>query len=91
MRALEDEGVKMYTNAKITEITDHSVLAECNGEIIEIPADNVVLSLGVIPYNPLENELEGKTRILKAGDAADGKNALNAVKQGYFAGIAVGR
>lgn len=42
-----DNGIALHVNSMVREITDHSVIAERNGQTVELPADAVVLSIGV--------------------------------------------
>ena len=44
---LEDYGVKMYTNCKITQITPEGIHAVYNGEETEIKADTIVTAFGM--------------------------------------------
>lgn len=91
MKSLEQRNVKMLPDSKIMEITDHSVLIQRKGETLEIPTDSVVLSLGVVANNTLYETLKDKADIISAGDAVKGRNALEAVREGYLAAISVGR
>lgn len=46
-KELVDQGINLYLSSMVKAITETSVRAERNGETINIPADVVVLSIGV--------------------------------------------
>lgn len=46
-KEIMDNGIALHVNSMVREITGHSVIAERNGERVELPADAVVLSIGV--------------------------------------------
>lgn len=91
MKALEKQNVEMLVNTKIVEITDHSVIAERDGKKIEREADNVILSLGIVANKEMANALAGKVKVISAGDEVKGRNALEAMREGYLAAISIGR
>ena len=51
-----DNGLALHVNSMVKEITDRSVIAERNGKTVEIPADAVVLSIGVAQETGLAAE-----------------------------------
>ncbi len=78
----------------ITE--DYAVLAnglriERDGREEKIgPFDTVILAVGVQPCNDLTYKLEGKVaRLITIGDASTPRKALEAIGEGYLAGLEV--
>jgi len=83
-------GVRVITDAKALRITDQGVEVEKNGETSTIPADSVVPATGSEPVNHLAGELEGLVAELHVvGDAKDPRNALEAIREGFEAGLRV--
>lgn len=52
-KEMADNGVRLYLGSMVREITDTSVKATKDGEEIEIPAEAVVLAIGVAPETAL--------------------------------------
>lgn len=48
-----DKGIHLHLSSMVTEITDKKVLAVKDGKEVEIPADVVILSIGVAPETGL--------------------------------------
>lgn len=86
MRALNKEAVRIVTGAKIIEINETGVIVEKNDTKIKYQADDIVIALGMKAYCPLKAELEGKVKVIVAGDAIRARNALEAIREGYIAG-----
>ncbi len=91
MKDLQDNGVKIYVNATVKKILDDGVISEIDGAEIKIgPADTIVMAIGAKSVNSLTKQLEGKVpQVLTVGDALKVRKALEAVEEGYRAGLAV--
>ncbi len=91
MKDLQDNGVKIYVNAPVKKILDDGVISEIDGAEIKIgPADTIVMAIGAKSVNSLTKQLEGKVpQVLTVGDALKVRKALEAVEEGYRAGLAV--
>jgi len=89
MRDLEKHKVKIYVNSPVKEITDDGVIVTREGREEKIgPADTIILAIGAKSVNELENELSGKVeRLIVVGDALKPRKALEAVEEGYKAGL----
>jgi len=75
------------TGTKALEITDTYVKVQTGEEVLEIPADSVVLAAGAAPVTELTELLEKKGIEFKvAGDANGIALAFDAVHQGFDAG-----
>ncbi|MCJ7773955.1 MAG: NADH:flavin oxidoreductase, partial [Desulfobacterales bacterium] len=73
--------------AKAMEITDRAIKIECDGKIVEIPADTVVLAVGAKSYNPLQKKVEKMGIPCKTiGDAGKIALAFDAVHEGFNVG-----
>ena len=85
---LKKYGVTSHTNAKVIEITDHSVLCEGADGRFSLPAATVVLAFGYKPYNPLEEKAKEHCReVYTIGGAVKTSNAMVAIKEGYGIGF----
>lgn len=91
MRRLENQKARVLTEARAKEISDASVTVElASGEILELPADNVVLATGLRANAPLKDELAGSgARLIVVGDADKVKNGFLNIQEAFEAGIAL--
>lgn len=90
-RRYEEEKVKTYVGAKVTRVYEDGVDYETDGQVASLRGfDNIILSLGVRSYNPLEEQLKGRVpQLITAGDAASAQNAVNAIYTGAVAGTTI--
>ncbi|MCR4432289.1 MAG: FAD-dependent oxidoreductase [Tepidanaerobacteraceae bacterium] len=91
MKDLEEKKVVVYTNTIVKEIDDDGIKVERNGKTEKIgPADTIVLAVGVKPVNNLAEQLQNKVeKIITVGDAFEVRKALEAIEEGYKAGLEV--
>lgn len=91
MRNLKHHEVEMLTSSSVTEIRSDAVLYEYKGKQHKVEEVNtVVVAIGSRPLNELESSLETagiSTKVI--GDAAKVRNGLDAVYEGFIAGITV--
>ena len=86
---LLEKSVRVLSNLQVLGIEDDGVVVG-DGEML--PADYVVMSVGTESVNELSAQLEGKPyQVVTIGDASNTRNALAAIREGYMAGLAVGR
>ncbi|MDM7999810.1 MAG: NAD(P)/FAD-dependent oxidoreductase [Dehalococcoidia bacterium] len=52
-------NIPMFLNSTVLEITEKAVVIPMKGRLFRIPADTVILSVGMRPENRLAKELEG--------------------------------
>ena len=67
-KEMDDHGVTLYLSATVTAIEDDKVIAEKDGKELQVPADAVVMAIGVAPETQLAQKagLEiGQTRGIK--------------------------
>ncbi|MDR0851447.1 MAG: FAD-dependent oxidoreductase [Clostridiales Family XIII bacterium] len=70
------------------EIRDALVVAEKDGQRIEIPADTVILSVGMRPLKDEADRYMGLTeRYTQIGDCVKARTVEWAVKEGYYAAV----
>ncbi|MFO8101042.1 MAG: NAD(P)/FAD-dependent oxidoreductase [Dehalococcoidia bacterium] len=86
LRALEkkliDLMVPLYLHTPILEITPKSVVVRMGQETASLPADTVVLAMGMEPENHLAEELEGLVpEIYSVGDCVKPRNAASVAYQ----------
>jgi NADPH-dependent 2,4-dienoyl-CoA reductase/sulfur reductase-like enzyme len=80
--------VSSYTNTKVLEIKEKSVLVETADGQKELPCDCVVLAMGYKPDDTLANELEqANIKIHKIAGVLKTSNALIANKEGFELGM----
>jgi len=88
LRALEATRVRVFTNTRLLEVEQESLLVEREGEHEKLDdVDSVVLALGVESRSDLARELEGKVPELHViGDAKQPGNAVSAIAAGAEVG-----
>ncbi len=80
--------VEIVYPAKIAGANREGVLVEKNGEVFLIPCDTVVLAIGTRAYNPFEEQLkELGIDYVTVGDAIKARQAIEAVREGFKAGL----
>lgn len=85
-KMVKERGVKVEANAKVTEITDHSVTFERDGEVIVVECDTILNAVGFRSNNQLEDILEEKfDDVAVVGDAVAPRKILTAIHEGYHA------
>ena len=91
LKELAEKGVTIYVHASVIEVSDDGLVIERGGRRETIgPFDTVVTAVGLQPRNELQSKLEGKVdRLLTIGDAAGVRKALEAVAEGYRAGLEI--
>ena len=93
MSRINGHGTEFKPGKRLMAIKENSVIVEDTktSNLEEIPADEVVLSLGVRPVNALYNELKGRLdNVYLAGDdRVTGGRIATAVHDGYDAAVAI--
>lgn len=85
LEMLHEGGVQFKTQVKLEEITDKGVVVvDGTGKRIEVPADTVVLSLGVRTLREKAEEFRGLARELHIiGDCVRPRNLMAAIHEGF--------
>lgn len=84
-------GVKILTGAKAVAVTDEGVKVLKRSEEWILPADSVVIATGVASENRLAEKIGGRIPDIHViGDAKNPRNALEAVREGFLAGLNLG-
>ena len=87
LELLDENRVNIFCDTEVLEIKENSVVLDRNNQVFEIPADTVILALGMAAYNPLEEVLSsGTAKITVIGDALAPRDALEAIREGFTAG-----
>jgi NADH dehydrogenase FAD-containing subunit len=91
MERLNRYGVKIISNAKVTEFLDDGVIYEKDSKEEKITGfDSVVLALGYRAYNPLESEIRDKVPAVHViGDALKARKAIDAIAEGARVAITI--
>ncbi len=86
-RRLVELRVPLYLNSRVIEITDKAVTMTLGEDIFSLPADTVILAVGMRPENKLAKELEGLVpKVYTLGDCVKPKDAAAvAVQAGQLA------
>lgn len=84
IKSLKQMGVNLRTRTRLLEVCDDSVKVMTDGGEESIPADTVVLAMGVRPMNDLIKSLEGKgIEMITLGDAGKPAKIADAISQGF--------
>ncbi|MCY6370590.1 FAD-dependent oxidoreductase [Clostridium ganghwense] len=89
---LEQNKVQILTNTSVKEILNNSVVtADKEGNESKLQnIDTVVMAIGSRPVNELAAKLEGKVeKVITVGDAVKVRKALEAVEEGFRAGLEI--
>ena len=91
LKELAQKDVMIYTGAKINKMSGDSLVIERGGKCETIgPFDTVVTAIGLQSSTQLHSKLEGKVdQIMTIGDAAGVRKALEAIAEGYRAGLEI--
>ncbi|MDI7259199.1 MAG: FAD-dependent oxidoreductase [Thermodesulfobacteriota bacterium] len=80
---LVEHGVVIYANSPVLEIAEKGIFFAWEKELGFVPADTVVLAVGLKPENNLAEELKRMVSEFYAiGDCVDPRNALEAINEG---------
>jgi len=88
-KSLEEQKVAIITSAKVAEIKSNSVIYEKDNTVCEINnVDSIILAIGARSVNTLSEKLNGKVNeIIVIGDAKQARKAIDAVQEGFQAGL----
>lgn len=91
MKDLLQKNVKIHTRSIVKDISRNGLTIERDEEILKLePFDTIIAALGVKACNTLSEQLQGKVaRIITVGDALKARNALEAIAEGYLAGLEI--
>lgn len=91
MKRIKEYGVNSITNATIKQFYSNGVSYEQNGEVKDLHGfDSIVLALGAVAYNPLEEKAKGKAKeIYVIGDAEKAGKVLNATTEAAKLAISI--
>lgn len=87
MKMFEEMHIETVTGARITAFDEKGIAIERDGKTSHIATDTVVLALGMTSDNSLAKKLEGRTDVKVVGDSRDPRNALEAIREGFLAGV----
>ena len=76
-------NVKVMVSANVREITPVSVIVETDGETRELPAEQVIISIGYIPDASLEKELQHIAKVHIIGDCRKVTNLSGPIWDAY--------
>ena len=84
---LKECKVEVIGNAKVTKITDNTLVYQKDGNEYTLTCDTVLNAAGFKPNNQLEDLLEAKydDKVVVIGDAVSPRKILTAVHEGYHA------
>jgi NADPH-dependent 2,4-dienoyl-CoA reductase/sulfur reductase-like enzyme len=87
---LRQRGVKMLTNTRILGIEKGKVLIEGPSGTESLPADTVVVSLGIKPNDGIAGELRAAVKqVIVVGDAAEPRDVTCAMVEWARAGLSI--
>jgi 2,4-dienoyl-CoA reductase (NADPH2) len=82
-------GVRTITGARATEVTDEGIriLKDTREELL--PADSVVIAVGSKSEDALASIKGLAPEVYVIGDAVKPRNALEAIREGFLAGMKI--
>ncbi len=89
---LKHYGVTILTSCSVKEIRDDAIVyADKGGNVITLPADTVVVSVGDKPDSSLYDELKEKAdfEVYNIGDSAGAGTIVKAVNQAYYLALGI--
>jgi 2,4-dienoyl-CoA reductase (NADPH2) len=88
MSELSRLGVTIITGATAAEVLPDGLIFEKNGVKETLPADSVVIAAGTRSEDGLLKEIvDLVSEVYVIGDAKEPRNALEAIKEGFFTGL----
>lgn len=88
MKLLSDYNVALHTDSKIARFTEEGTFVIHDEVETFYPCDSVVLALGFKGDKSLADEAKGLVAGIQViGDAAGARKALDAIREGFLAGI----
>ena len=91
LEMLQEHGVVFRTEVNLAEITDKGVIVEVgDGDRMDIPADNVILSLGVRPRLEAVQAFQGLAReVYVVGDCSRPCNLMSAIHDAFTVAVEI--
>jgi NADPH-dependent 2,4-dienoyl-CoA reductase/sulfur reductase-like enzyme len=90
LEELEEKNVTIYVNTRVHSIVHNGVTLVNGSEKTFLPADSIVLAMGAKSDNELASKLKDRSyHVSVIGDAIKIRKALEAIEEGYLAGILV--
>ncbi len=84
IKCIRRMGIRVMDQYTVKEVTEKGVLVEKAGEETFLPADTVVLAIGAVANNPLEEMLKDKVKELHViGDALKPRKLTEAIREGF--------
>ena len=88
VKELKRLGVKVLTHTEAIRITQEGLEVRKMENQEVLPADSIVIAAGAVSENSLEEQLQSLIpEFYIIGDAKEPRNALEAIKEGFFAGL----
>jgi 2,4-dienoyl-CoA reductase (NADPH2) len=83
-------GVRVAAGVKAVAVAKEGLEIEKDGRCEIIGADSIVIAAGASPDNSLEEQLRGLAKEIHViGDAAGPRKALDAIREGFLAGLKI--
>jgi 2,4-dienoyl-CoA reductase (NADPH2) len=83
-------GVRIISRAKALEVREEGLEIERGEKREIIPADSIVIAAGAKPENSLADEIRALGKdVYIIGDANGPRNALDAIREGFMAGLSI--
>ena len=90
LRSLGEKGARIRVLTKATAIFPEGVEVEFGGKGERIPADTIVLAVGIRPNKDLEEALKKlPAKLFLVGDCVSPRKAIDAIHEGFMAGLEI--
>jgi NADPH-dependent 2,4-dienoyl-CoA reductase/sulfur reductase-like enzyme len=87
---LAETGVHICTHSCLFEVRKRGVYINCEGELVYLEADTVILAVGFKPNDKILKELEGiNAQVYVVGDCLEPRNAKDAINEGATVGLRI--
>ncbi|HWQ78449.1 MAG TPA: FAD-dependent oxidoreductase [Anaerovoracaceae bacterium] len=84
---LQKYFVEIKTGTRLAGVTAEGALIQKGDTVTLFPCDTVVLAIGTIAHNRLEEELKSLCDVVVVGDAVKARKAIEATREGFVAGL----
>ncbi len=85
LKEIKEMGIQTIVRAKAAKIDDEGVHLETPDGPLVVPADTVIMAVGVTSHNPLKDALDGFSgTVIPVGDSDRTGNAAAAIRDAYM-------
>lgn len=84
LERFKEEGIEIYTGAKVMELTEDGAICEKGGEQLTLSGfDTIIYALGSSAYQPFSNKESLANEVYVVGDAIAARTAVEAIYEAF--------